>query len=350
MMRNINTLFNKKILVESMHGIGDTVCILPMLSVIRSEFPNAELYVLVKNQAAKQIIEASRIKIDKIIVLDIYKNILNTIKIIFYLRKMNFEIGISSVITPVRKSKIFMRLIGVNQHMGLQRKNKNIDSFCGKMHFVEANIKMLDGFCNAINEKIEKPQLFSSDNSFIKFGNSENLKIGICIGNADYTLKNRTFRIGKIFPKAWGINKFKKLIKLLSVHNIDIILIGGKLEENLLPELKEFKDIPNIFNFVGKLNMKESIDMISGLDYIVGVDTGMMHVAAALNIPTISIYGPTNPNVTAPYRNSGILIENQEICKYCYGTKLYISCEHRKCLYNITPDIVYNKIIEFMNK
>ena len=89
------------ILVEIMHGLGDTVCALALLKGVRYLYPDAKLTVLCKMNSGRDIVESSYISIDKIIVLDVYKNIYTTFKTIMNLRKQNFDIGISAGITPV---------------------------------------------------------------------------------------------------------------------------------------------------------------------------------------------------------------------------------------------------------
>ena len=95
------------ILVEVMHGLGDTVCSLALLKGVRYLFPNAKLTVLCKMNAGRDIIKSSHILVDEIIVIDIYKSIINTLKTIDYLRKQKFDLGISAAITPVKKSQLF---------------------------------------------------------------------------------------------------------------------------------------------------------------------------------------------------------------------------------------------------
>ena len=76
-----------KILVELMHGMGDTVCALPMLKVLRMSFPNSEITVLTKFASASDIIEDSHIGIDHIVCLDIYKDIGKSLSVLWKLRK-----------------------------------------------------------------------------------------------------------------------------------------------------------------------------------------------------------------------------------------------------------------------
>ena len=114
-----------------------------------------------------------------------------TYKIILNLRKHHFDIGISAGITPVKKSKLFMKLCGVKEYIGFQASDTNKYGY--DIHFVEANIKTLvlelsDNF---------RSQLYVE--SYFKMLEKTKPIIGLCIGNADPSLTNRWLRTGRIF-------------------------------------------------------------------------------------------------------------------------------------------------------
>ena len=289
------------ILVEIMHGLGDTVCALSLLKGVRYLYPNARLTVLCKMNAGRDIIESSGIPVDEIIVLDVYKDIYITYKTILNLRKHHFDIGISAGITPVKKSKLFMKLCGVKKHIGFQASGTNKYDY--DIHFVEANVKTLG---LEFSDKL-KPQLYvdSDSDEFVEsyFKMLEKTKpiIGLCIGNADPSLTNRWLRIGRVFPKAWGITKMHDLLDLLVKDGNQVVLIGGSQEIPLLEELNEF-------------------------------------------LPTISIFGPTNPKYIGAFSDCSYFVEYETDCKYCFGTNQYVHCNHRRCLTEITPQHVMTKV------
>ena len=143
-----------KILVELMHGMGDTVCALPMLKVLRMNFPNSEITVLTKFASAADIIEASHIAIDHIICLDIYKDISKSLSVLWELRKSKFDYGISSCITPVRKANLFMKIVNPKHSVGWQNQNLFFDLLEDKYHFVEANLLSIQEICDIPQEKM----------------------------------------------------------------------------------------------------------------------------------------------------------------------------------------------------
>ena len=337
------------ILVEVMHGLGDTVCSLALLKGVRYLFPNAKLTVLCKMNAGRDIIESSHILVDEIIVIDIYKSIINTLKTIDYLRKQKFDLGISAAITPVKKSQLFMKLCGVKQHIGFQASGTN--KFDYDIHFVEANVRTLG---LKVSDEL-RPQLYvdtdsdkSIDHYFDGLDQSRPI-IGLCIGNADPSLTNRWLRTGRVFPRAWGITRMHNLLELLVKDGNQIVLIGGPQEIPLLEELTEFLKLPQVINLVGKCSIKQSIAAIKRCTCSIGIDTGMQHIAGALSVPTISIFGPTNPENHGAFSTCSYFVEHDVDCKYCYGTDNYIHCKHRRCLTEITPQQVMDTVYQVLD-
>lgn len=337
------------ILVEVMHGLGDTVCSLALLKGVRYLFPNAKLTVLCKMNAGRDIIESSHILVDEIIVIDIYKSIINTLKTIDYLRKQKFDLGISVAITPVKKSQLFMKLCGVKQHIGFQASGTN--KFDYDIHFVEANVRTLG---LEVSDEL-RPQLYvdtDSDKSICHYFDGLDQSrpiIGLCIGNADPSLTNRWLRTGRVFPRAWGITRMHNLLELLVKDGNQIVLIGGPQEIPLLEELTEFLKLPQVINLVGKCSIKQSIAAIKRCTCSIGIDTGMQHIAGALSVPTISIFGPTNPKNHGAFSTCSYFVEHDVDCKYCYGTENYIHCKHRRCLTEITPQQVMDTVYQVLD-
>ncbi len=337
------------ILVEIMHGLGDTVCALSLLKVLRYLYPMSHLTVLCKTKAGRDIIESSDIFVNEIIVLDVYKNIFHTINVIRYLRQQHFDIGVSACITPVKKSQLFMKICGVRQHIGFQALGTN--KFDYDMHFVEANVATLG---LDYNDQF-KPQLYVdafSDTNIAHYFNHLDMKlpvIGVCIGDADPSLTNRWLRTGRVFPRSWGIKRIAGLIELLLRAKYQVVLIGGPQEVPLLGHLEAYLDNPKIVNLVGVCNIRESMAVVKRCTCSVGIDTGMQHIAGALNVPTVSIFGPTNPKNHGSFSDCSYFVEHDIDCKYCFGTDNYIHCNHRRCLTEITPnqvlDVIQNVVL-----
>lgn len=347
-----------KILIEALHGLGDTVCMLPMISLVRKTYPSAYIVVLLKFPAAGDIIKNSDIKIDQILYLDIYKNIGHSLSLLRRLHLMHFDYGISSAVTSVKKARIFMGLIHPRRHIGLQTMGKFFDSLDDTYHFVEANLLAVKEICTIPNDKqypVMNPdrQVVSDLRNKIGLPVSALKVVGVCIGDADPSLKNKYIRRGKVYTRSWGIENMSRLISMLQRDDIAIILLGGSREIQLLDYLRNHVKMDNhIINMVGKTSLKESIALVSLCDVVFGVDTGMQHIAAAVGAKTVSVFGPTNPATHGSYSEKAHFCLNRNVCslQFCYGTKYYINCPYsRVCISSVSVDEAYDQIMKNLN-
>lgn len=84
---------------------------------------------------------------------------------------------------------------------------------------------------------------------------------------------------------------------LLKKENISIYFIGLEKEKEYYDNIAaKIVNKANVYNFCGRLNLKECISLVNHMDTVLGVDTGFCHVASAFNIPTLSIFGATSIN------------------------------------------------------
>ncbi len=340
-----------KILIEALHGIGDMVCALPMISRIREKWSDAEITVLIKFEVNKYVLQSSKINIDHIVILNVYsKDVIKTFKTLLSLRRQAFDIFVSAINTPVKKARLFAQAIGASNNVGLQVEKKlYFDLLNDHYHFVDASFLALETL-KITSTKSCNPRLYISDHDRMmakKEINSIKGKqvIGLCIGNADFSYRNRYLRRGKVFTRGWGIENMTILLEKLLLAGYGVILLGGKLEEGLLKTIpKELLSNPLVINMVNKTNLLESMSLVSLCELVVGVDTGMMHIADALGVRTLSIFGPTNPKTHGAYSEKAKFVEAAEPCKYCYGSSMYVECLDRKCLNKITPEIVFQEV------
>jgi len=72
-----------------------------------------------------------------------------------------------------------------------------------------------------------------------------------------------------------------------------------------------------MLNLAGKTTLHEAIHLISQCRLFISNDSGLMHVAGALNIPTVAIFGSTNPVTTSPPGEKTILVHKPASCSPC---------------------------------
>lgn len=329
-----------KILIDSKHGLGDCVQIIPMLQIIKQNYPDCYLVVIVSGKVSEELLNMAPVKIDKFYYLSMQgMTIKKFLKLILQIRKEHFDYFILSPITTKWKAKIFALLTGAKNKIGEQYQKIDTYTRDNSIHMVDRNIALLKGICDIPNKKIY-PTLNTPDLN-IKIKREKNEKIiGVCIGGGTAS----EFNGKKIYPRAWSTEKIKKVIEYLRSKNLQVVLFGGKDEEKDLEIIKDVLYDTKVCNYVNKTIITESAFLAKHCDLVVGVDTGMQHIADAVGTKTISIFGPTNPKTHGAYSEKTEFLEVTCDCKYCYGTDKYLSCDDRKCLKNISVDDVIHRI------
>ena len=148
--------------------------------------------------------------------------------------------------------------------------------------------------------------------------------------------------------KRWPASKFKELTKMISEKiNCNIVIIGGS-NDSFCDEIAEVAD--NAYSLAGKISMIESAVALSLCDIVITNDTGMMHVAEAVGTDVIGIMGPTSYEFGCyPYRSTSRVVELDMCCRPCSknGKGVCIMMGKRPCLNNITPDMVFDEVVDY---
>jgi lipopolysaccharide heptosyltransferase II len=135
------------------------------------------------------------------------------------------------------------------------------------------------------------------------------LHIGICAG-AEYGQAKR-----------WPLERFAEVIKQVSSEHggIQWQFFGAPGEAALGEQLSALvgADIPHV-NLVGKTKLSELITRLRACRLLVTNDTGTMHLAAALGVPTVSIFGSTEPVLTGPLGSQHTVLRHQVPCSPCF--------------------------------
>jgi len=101
--------------------------------------------------------------------------------------------------------------------------------------------------------------------------------------------------------------------------------------------------ITNYQNLAGKTTIPELINRISNLDLFITGDSGPMHVAAAFQVPTVAIFGPTKDDETSQWRNDkSIIVKKNLDCQPCM--KRTCPLQHHDCMNLIKAVDVLNAV------
>jgi heptosyltransferase-2 len=118
------------------------------------------------------------------------------------------------------------------------------------------------------------------------------------------------------------------------------------LEEDIANDIEKELEKANSCNYqniAGKTSIKELCQKIGGLDLFITGDSGPMHVAAAFNVPTVAIFGPTKDKETNQWKNTKSWIVKRELeCAPCM--KRTCPLKHHECMKLIEAEDVLEAV------
>ncbi len=150
--------------------------------------------------------------------------------------------------------------------------------------------------------------------------------------------------------KRWSGEYFATLASKLA-NKYDIIIFGSKNEEQICAQISTILSQNSIkhTNLCAKTSINELAQNIAALSLFVTNDSGPMHIASAFKVPLAAIFGPTNFIETAPFYKKNALILHLDLpCQPCM--KRVCPLVHHKCMEDLKPDFVLEKMREFFKE
>jgi heptosyltransferase II len=278
-----------KILIEIPTWLGDAVMATPAITNLENFFVNSEITLIGSEASIEALKQNPRVK--KTYVLN--KNYYNLFKLIWDLNEFDIFISFRATL----RSKLLKFFVDSKQKYYFDKKKFiNVHQVEKYNNFINEsfNFSYVPGVLNIHSRKENKVQI--------------NKILGINPG-AHYGSSKR-----------WYPKEFADVAIGLS-EKYDIIIFGGSKEQNFASDIEKYlikKGIKNFQNFAGKTSIEELINLMRNLDLFITGDSGPMHLAAALQIPTIAIFGPTNDKETSQWKNekSSIVKKNLD-CQPC---------------------------------
>jgi len=151
-----------------------------------------------------------------------------------------------------------------------------------------------------------------------------------------------------LFPGAgiperrWGADRFRRVVEMLSAFGISMVVVGGK-EDRLQGMV--IADGGLGLNLTGLTSLEETAAVIQKSSLLVSGDSGVLHIAVGLGVPTVSLFGPGRAKKWAPQGKHHIVINKELPCSPCttFGTTPTCPIDVR-CMRDITADEVVNDV------
>src|SRR3989339_1040 len=299
----------EKILLLRPDMIGDCVLITPAITLLRKKHPNARIAVLASPYT--RAIFANNPDVDEIITDKKIPENKFDISIHFY-NEFEYALMAKRAKIPVRIGSSNKPLIGWLYTKRIDQKWTDLT-----LHEVEHNLLLL----KALDVDISNPPPL---NIGIQRTKSKDFTVGIHLGTGKGN-------------RSWLPERYAEVADyLIKKLHAKVILTGSKKEIGLA------EHVPGE-NLVGKTTLAELIKTIATYDIYIGVDTGPMHIAAALKVPTVAIF-PTKfvkPSEWGPWQTQHIVVRKKINCRRsCLPKK----CELDDCLLQIKAQDVIDAV------
>ncbi len=328
----------RKILVIRLDRIGDMVITTPIFRAIKEKWPDVKVTVLT-NPVNKNIVINNPF-IDYILVYDrenMHKSFNSRIIFFRSIRAREFDIVIDPYLDYELKTSFITRFVGNRFRLGFEFAGRKIfyniryhanvfPVSTEKKHMIDYYLDLVT--CLGVETKQRQPEIFLSSD--------EKEKAYKLLEKAGVNTKNRIIGIhpgGHYESQRWPIKRFAAISDyLITSYGIKVILFAGTEEKQLMSEFKDYAVKAPIFLY--DLSLREFMSALSHCSLFLCNNSGPLHIATALNIPTVSTMGPTIPYHWWPYGKNHIVLRKDIDCSPC---KKGI-CETHECMELITAN------------
>ena len=141
----------------------------------------------------------------------------------------------------------------------------------------------------------------------------------------------------------WGTDRFAALAQRLSESGLNPILTGGPSDRDEEKEIQS-KSGMSIPSLVGKCTLMELAAVMDRCDALVTGDTGPMHIAVAMRLPVVALFGPANPVRTGPYAPDAVVLQEPRECQPCYARHCKFGEEPAPCMLDLSVERVVEEV------
>ncbi len=307
----------KKILVIRTGAIGDVVHTTGLIHSIKNTAPDVQIHYM--TDPILDFMLKNDFSVEKVIPVDKkFKPFSHyTFNLAKELRKENYDAAIN--LQPSFKIRLLVFLAGIKKEF-IYKKDFKVHAV---KNFWQTGLKAFPDMKEEKNLKI----YLSKETTLRAKERLKQFKRPFIVINAGGMFSKRQ---GRTYP----VDRWIELgNKIQQKYSGTIILNGAKEDRDFLSPLNNIK---NSVNFIGELSLEDSCAVISQADLMISGDSGPLHIATALGIKSVGLYGSMPARRTGCYSNGINIISN----KKC------VPCNRRKCKYLKISNKIYAPCME----
>lgn len=338
-----------RILIVKTHAIGDVMMISPAIRAIKKKYPQAELYVLV-GEWSRQVLKNNPYITGVISFPDEILFQLQIVKIFSLVKQIrSYKFSWAFIFQPSIFIQSIIWLSGISFRIGFDEYTN------GGALSVSVPWKKND-FRYIVRDFLQLPEIMGarSDDIGLDFPiNEEDVAfaeefiernkgilqcrdgiIGLCPGGG---INPRD----KVIAKLWHIDRYAELIRIISEkYDVRYIIFGVNEDyayiQRLIRNSKQHRD--RIVNACDATTLHQMGAIFTKCRFVLTNDSAPLHVAVALSIPTVSIFGPTNHYCLLPDSGLHFALQSKTDCSPCYHNSPFPGCDWIRCMEDISVE------------
>jgi heptosyltransferase-2 len=320
----------KRILIIGLNWIGDAIMSMPALQACRAENPDAHIALLVKPYL-KPLWEMHTVP-DQILTLDKMGRTVSEVR--------DYGFDTACILPNSFRSALIPTLAGVRHRIGLKGDHRrlmltNVIPLAGGHQSNEYYPIVAPGSVDLVKEL---PQLSVPESAF-------------------QTLETKVPDLGKNYAvlmpgaargasKMWPLDHFEKLARmLLDQTTLHLVFAGGAGDAPACDRLAEALG-DRAVSVAGRTSLQEWAALLKNGGVAVANDSGGMHLAGAVGVPVVGIYGMTDPDKTGPLARRFKVVQNSTVKARDIARN---SEQAEEALASISPDQVYQAVTELLH-
>jgi ADP-heptose:LPS heptosyltransferase len=289
------------VVVLCLSALGDFLNSLPIILALREEFPKTRLVVVCERAATAQLARTCRVA-DEVVLLPtrLRRNPVRLAQAAMVLRRLRPEIAVQTFASHGTCANLLLFFTGARVRVAFADGHFRVGASVlapledGK-HCIELNFGVLDaGGLVGLSRPMGRylPRLEDKAVAFAPAKVSASYRPYVAIATGcDPVLSF----------KRWPAEKWIELSKHIVSTGRKVIFLGDRAEWERAEPLVEKIGQERAFNLCGETTFEDLASLVSGSDLLVGVDGMIMHLSAALAHPCVSLFGPTDEKLAAPW-------------------------------------------------
>lgn len=333
----------KAILIVKMSSLGDVIHSLPTLAAIRHNWPDAKIVWAIHESFSGVL--PGKPWVDEVVYID--KKKLTSLSYLNHLHKelqaYHFDIAID--LQGLMKSSLITLLSGAKRRVsyweareGSRFINEPLVGPNKYGHVIERYLDVVRCLGGVVRD-IEFPMVALDEAK--KSVHEKLLQEGY--QDRPYAILTPATRWA---PKDWPVERYAEIGDKLVQEGYEVVLLGGPSDAEMGQELVSLMKEKSI-NMMGKTTLHEMMALIRHTSLFISGDTGPLHMANAMKVPLIALYGPTYPGRLGPYGNERAKVIVSPTSK---ATMEQMKTDDKETMKDITVEMVWNAVEDMLGK